>query len=154
MEMGMRENDIKSMEKNKKDSKKLMNVEYKLMEALARVCCEYDGLKSTDLKDLLFWHQISPNEISGKDSNYDRWKEICWVYPLDYLKWTGVDEDQLVGLKKREIHISNTVLKCHQETNGRELEASVHLYTEEKQSALETRIVESRDMNVYNIIPV
>ena len=57
-------------------------------------------------------------------------------------------------MKKREIHVSNTALERHQETNRRELEASVHLYTDEQLSALETRVVEVRDMKVDNILPV
>ena len=57
-------------------------------------------------------------------------------------------------MKKREIHVSNTALERHQETNRRELEASVKLYTEEKLSALEKRIVEARHVNVDHILPV
>ena len=131
-----------------------MDVEEKATEALARVSCEYDRLKATELTDLLCWHQIPPNEIDGKDANYDKWQDIRGVDPLAYLKWTDVDEAQLVELKKREMHISDTALERHQETNRRELEASVHLYTDEQLSALETRVVEVRDMKVDNILPV
>ena len=116
--------------------------------------CEYDGLKATKLSDILCWHQITPNEIGGKDANYNKWQEICVLYPLAYLKWTDVEKAQIVDLKKRDIHISDTALGHHQVTNMRELEASVNLYTEEQLIALETRVVETRDMNVDNILPV
>ena len=80
-EMGVRENDIKAMEGDKKDRKKLMDVKDKVMEVLARVGCEYDQLKLTELIDILRWHQIPPDEIDGKDSNYDKWQDICGVDP-------------------------------------------------------------------------
>ena len=60
------------------------------------------------------------------------------------MKWTDIDEDQLVDLKKREIDISDTALGRCQETNRRELEASMHLYTEDQFMVLETRIMEAR----------
>ena len=77
-----------------------------------------------------------------------------WSRPPAYFKWTDAYEAQLVDLKKGDIHIYDTALGHHQETNRRELEASVYLYTEEQLSALEIRIVEVRDMNVDNILPV
>ena len=72
MEMGVIENDTKTMEEDKKDFKNLMYVEQKVTEALDHVDCEYDQLKATDLIDILRWHQIPPNEICGKDANYDK----------------------------------------------------------------------------------
>ena len=70
------------------------------------------------------------------------------------MKCTGVYETWLVDLKKMEIHIPDTTLGRHQETNRRELKDSVHLYTEKPISALETIKVEARDINVDNNLPV
>ena len=119
------------MEDDKKARKKLTDVEEKATEALARVGSDFERLKATELTDLLRWYQVPPNELGGKDANYNKWLEICGVVPPSYLKWTDVDEAQLVELKKREINIYDTALGRHQETNRRELKASIHLYTDE-----------------------
>ena len=123
-------------------------------EALARVGSNFDRLKATDLTDLLRWYQVPPNEHGRKDSNYNKWLEILWVDPPHYLKWTDIDEYQLVDIKKREIIISDIALGWHQETNRRELEDSIHIYRYKQLSYLETRVSEVGDINVEDILPV
>ena len=100
MEMDSREEEIKAMEDDKKSRKKLTDVKEKVTEVLACVGSDFNRLKATELIDLLRWYQVPPNELGGKDANYNKWLEICGVDPPPYLKWTDVDEARLVELKK------------------------------------------------------
>ena len=142
------------MEDDKKYRKKMTEVEEKATEALACVGSDFDRLKATDITYLLRWYQVPRNELGGKDANYNTWLDIYGVDPPTYLKWTDVDEAQLVEHKKREINISDTALGHQQETNRRELDASVHLYMDKQLSSLKKKIAEARDMNVDHILPV
>ena len=142
------------MEDDKKYRKNLADVEEKATEALACVGSDFDQLKANEITYLLCWYQVPRNELGGKDANYNTWLDIYGVDPPPYLKWTDVDEAQLVEHKKREINISDTALGHQQETNRRELDASVHLYMDKQLSSLKTKTAEARDMNVDNILTV
>ena len=107
------------MEDNKKYIKKLMDKEDKATGELDPVSCEYNRLKVTQLIYILLWNQTPPNEIDGKDANYDKWQEICWVDPPYYFEKIDVDEAQIVYLKKKEINISDTALGSNHEKNRR-----------------------------------
>jgi hypothetical protein len=153
-EMDVREKEIKAMEKDKEVRSKLEKFEGRATEALMRVGCDYVKLKGTELVDILRWHQIPSNEIGGVAANYKKWLELCGEDPPTYLKWSDIDEAQLAELRKREIDISDTALGRHQDMKRRELEGSVHLYSEEQLLALETKITEARNNTVDNILAI
>ena len=115
---------------------------------------QYEQLKAANLVNIFRWHQSTPTEIGGKEANYKKWQEVCGIDPPAYLKWTNINEDQLVDLKKREIDISDTALGRCQENNRRELVASMHLYTEDKFMTLETTTMKARYIHVDNILPI